>query len=134
MKQYRDNGAVGALLDEYERAILELSSVLDIVQPDQLTKIVDPHTDDEDCRSIQTIMTHVVSAGYNYASTIINKYVREEKFKVKTSRATIVEYKNDLKSMFQFTETVFNNNPTLPIEESVTEHKMVTSWGQILIN
>ena len=38
----------------------------------QLTEIVDHETKDEDCRSIQTILAHVVRAGYNYVNAIRN--------------------------------------------------------------
>ena len=68
--QYRTNGAIGALLDEYERAIKDLKSVLSTVTDTELITIVDTQTDDEDCRSIQTIMAHVVRSGYGYAITV----------------------------------------------------------------
>ncbi len=71
-KNYR-KGAVGALMDEYERASAELKSILNKISAEDFVKIVDPDTKDEDCRSIQTIMTHVVRAGYGYSN-----YLRKE--------------------------------------------------------
>lgn len=58
MKHYRTNGAIGALLDEYERAVKELKKRIQSISPTELTDIVDNETTDEDCRSIefQTIM------------------------------------------------------------------------------
>ena len=69
MRIYR-KGGVGAMMDEYERAARELKSVLGRASEEQFNRIVDPETKDENCRSIQTIITHVVRAGYGYADYI----------------------------------------------------------------
>src|SRR5688500_13886666 len=63
-------GAVGALMDEYERAASELRRLVEHLPEDEFTRIVDALTSDANCRSAQTIMSHVVSAGYGYASAI----------------------------------------------------------------
>ena len=65
-KTYR-TGAVGALMDEYERAAAELVSILEKITDEEFERIRDTKTQDEDCRSIQTIMRHVIRAGYGYA-------------------------------------------------------------------
>ncbi len=65
-KTYRP-GAVGALMDEYERATAELARILESISDEEYSRVRDTGTKDEDCRSIQTIMTHVVGAGYGYA-------------------------------------------------------------------
>ena len=72
MSQHRiyRRGAVGALMDEYERAALELRRFVEHVGQDEFTRIVDSLTSDTNCRSAQTIMSYVVSAGYGYASAI----------------------------------------------------------------
>lgn len=131
MKKYRDQGAVGALLDEYEKSIFELCELLTSINDDQLIQIVDHDTKDEDCRSIQTIVTHVVSAGYNYTDNIRNKYVGEVKFKKKEFKNNIEEYKSDLVDMFAYAEKLFQENPNLPIEELNDLNKMHVSWGPI---
>jgi uncharacterized damage-inducible protein DinB len=71
MKNYR-KGGVGAMMDEYERAASELKLLIGLISEDDFNRIVDTQTKDEDCRSIQTIITHVVRAGYGYAD-----YIRE---------------------------------------------------------
>lgn len=68
-KSYR-SGAVGALMDEYERAASELARLVEQILDDDFTRIVDSKTKDEDCRSVQTIMSHVVRAAYGYADYI----------------------------------------------------------------
>ena len=65
-------GAVGALMDEYERAAFELKSVLQAIGENNYARVADAETENENCRSIQTIASHVVRAGYGYAN-----YLRE---------------------------------------------------------
>jgi uncharacterized damage-inducible protein DinB len=71
-KSYR-SGAIGALMDEYERAASELTRLVEHIPDDDFVRVVDSRTKDEDCRSVQTIMSHVVRAGYGYAD-----YIREQ--------------------------------------------------------
>jgi uncharacterized damage-inducible protein DinB len=72
MKKTYRKGGVGAMMDEYERAAGELKRVLEKTSEEDFDRIVDTETKDDDCRSIQTIITHVVGAGYGYAD-----YLRE---------------------------------------------------------
>jgi uncharacterized damage-inducible protein DinB len=65
-------GAVGALMDEYERAASELTLVVDRTSETEFLLVRDKHTRDEQCRSIQTVVSHVVQSGYSYAN-----YLRE---------------------------------------------------------
>lgn len=60
-------------MDEYERAASELTRLVEQIHDDDFTRVVDSQTEDEDCRSVQTIMSHVVRAGYGYAD-----YLREQ--------------------------------------------------------
>ncbi|HEX8338303.1 MAG TPA: hypothetical protein VF621_16415 [Pyrinomonadaceae bacterium] len=62
-ESYR-SGAAGALMDEYERAASELARLVERIPDGEFERVVDPQTEDEDCRSAQTIMSHVVRAGY----------------------------------------------------------------------
>lgn len=68
-KNFR-TGAVGALMDEYERAAREFQSLIGEIGEDAFTQIADRETSDEDCRSVQTVSRHVVMAGYSYANYI----------------------------------------------------------------
>ncbi len=60
-------------MDEYERAAAELARLVERIPDDEFERVVDSQTKDEDCRSVQTIMSHVVRAGYGYAD-----YIREQ--------------------------------------------------------
>src|SRR5262245_7546896 len=68
-KSFR-NGAIGALMDEYERAALELKTLVNEIPPADFERVIDNQTSDDDCRSVQTIISHVVTAGYGYADYI----------------------------------------------------------------
>ena len=70
MNQVYRKGAIGALMDEYERAASELRRLVEHLHEEEFTRIVDSRTSDENCRSVQTIMSHIVSAGYGYAACI----------------------------------------------------------------
>ena len=63
-------GILGALMDEYEKATWELQALLAIVPDADFSQIVDTATQDDDCRSMQTILRHVVRSGYGYANYI----------------------------------------------------------------
>lgn len=73
MRETYRSGAIGALMDEYERASSDLARLVGQIPDDDFTRVVDSQTEDEDCRSAQTIMSHVVGAAYGYAD-----YLREQ--------------------------------------------------------
>jgi uncharacterized damage-inducible protein DinB len=80
MRESYRNGAIGALMDEYERAAWEIAHLVEQISDDDFVLIVDSQTTDEDCRSVQTIMSHVVRAAYGYAD-----YIREQ-LSIKSTR------------------------------------------------
>jgi uncharacterized damage-inducible protein DinB len=67
-------------MDEYERAAAELEHLIRQVPEDDFVRVVDSQTKDDDCRSAQTIMSHVVRAAYGYAD-----YIREQ-FSIASTR------------------------------------------------
>lgn len=67
MRESYRKGAVGALMDEYERAAWELGRLVERIPEEDVVRVADAETEDEACRSVQTIMSHVVNAGYGYA-------------------------------------------------------------------
>ncbi|HTM00660.1 MAG TPA: DinB family protein, partial [Candidatus Omnitrophota bacterium] len=75
-KTYR-KGPVGAMMDEYERASGELIRILEGISDEEFDRVRDTQTQDEDCRSIQTIMRHVVRAGYGYANYMRTHWKKE---------------------------------------------------------
>lgn len=131
MKSYRDQGALGALLDEYEKAIHELSDVLSEIDTEELHRIVDYTTQDSDCVSIQTILSHVIQAGYNYTIAIENHYFNANKdYSSMVTFDCIREYQSALKQMFMYQAHIFDLNPKIQLEQKDPNLKMVVSWGQ----
>jgi len=59
-------------MDEYERAAWEIRDLIGRISEEDFGRVVDSETEDESCRSVQTIMLHVVRAGYGYSN-----YLRE---------------------------------------------------------
>jgi uncharacterized damage-inducible protein DinB len=70
MKRTYRKGAIGALMDEYERAAGEIRRLVETFDDEKFGRILDSQTSDENCRSVQSIMSHVVSSGYSYAAYI----------------------------------------------------------------
>lgn len=58
------------MMDEYERAAQELARVVEEISDADYEKIFDAQTANEDCRSVQAIMSHVVYAARCYIHTI----------------------------------------------------------------
>jgi uncharacterized damage-inducible protein DinB len=129
-KKYRI-GAIGALLDEYEKAINDLKIVLSDVSDKDLATIVDTQTTDEDCRSIQTIMGHVVRSAYGYAIYIYRHLGEDFEFRTTVLRGSVQEYFNDIDAAFQFNVALFEKYPNLNLEEFENEKKVFTRWGQV---
>ena len=71
-------GALGALMDEYERAADDLVRVLEPLSPEQYEAVVAPDTEDEDCRSIRTVVAHVAGAAYGYADYLRDSLAMEK--------------------------------------------------------
>jgi len=115
LDDYR-KGAVGSLVDEYERAAFELKSILQNVGERDYTRIADAETKNEDCRSIQTVMNHVVRAGYGYAD-----YIREQfSMKVEPFENRWFAYREigeEIDKMLAYTIETFDGNWELSDKE-----------------
>lgn len=70
------------------------------------TRIADTETKNEDCRSIQTIMNHVVRAGYSYAN-----YIREpfsmNALQVESKKISHGEIGAEIDKMLAYTIEIF---------------------------
>ncbi len=131
MKTSLLTGAKSALLDEYERALNDLQRIIATVQPHELTTIVDLTTEDANCRSIQTILAHVVSSAFSYAT-----YIRQHQGEPLERRSirlleSVAEYQTDLEAAFDFTRETFEHYPDMELEVLADDRKMLTRWGQL---
>jgi len=126
-----NKNAVNALLAEYEKAILELQNVIRTISDENLVFEADSQTDNPDCKSVQTILSHVVSSGYSYCIYIRNfrndNSVRPEKM----IRKSTCEYIIDLDTIMQFTRDTFDLITDSELERFSDSEKMKTSWKQV---
>jgi len=129
-KLYRDNGAIGALLDEYEKATNELIALVSTVTQEELVFIVDSVTKDKDCKSISTILAHVVVAGKYYVEAIRVHLGEAIDYSEKTTYASVPEYLSKLHEMFACNVQFFQDHPEVQLEEFDSTKKVLTRWGQ----
>lgn len=127
MVKYYRPGAIGALMDEYERVELELKNLLLTISQEEFVKICDPVTKDEDCRSIQTIMKHVVSAGYRYAEQIC-VFLKKPAVNYNYHIYNIVHAIDELEKMIQTTADIVEDSLMISAEE-IEATQQQTRWG-----
>lgn len=131
IRKYRDTGSHGALLDEYEKALEELIELISKISNEELMVIIDHKTKDEDCRSIQTILSHVVSSGYTYAISIRNHLGESLKYVEPIILNNNQEYIQSLKKMMNYTIKMMDDYPDMILEETDNDKKLITRWGQM---
>lgn len=124
------NGPVGALMDEYERAADELKTLLRTVSQKDFLTIADPETSDPDCRSIQTIMNHVVKAGYGYANYIRKQFgndwvTRKNDYELNSPDIACDEFDKMLSYTLETLQDKWNITG-----EDVAKNLIKTTWGQ----
>jgi uncharacterized damage-inducible protein DinB len=127
MKKIYRKGAVGALMDEYERAAWEIRDLTAQISGDDFVRIVDPETKDERCRSVQTIMSHVIRAGYGYAN-----YIREV-FPISSDALpeqlfTYGEIPGQIDAMLRYTVETLEGRWEMS-EEEITVPAIKSGWG-----
>lgn len=130
MDEFRENGAIGALLDEYEKAIIELHILIQDMSIKELTVIADDYTKDPECKSIQTVLSHVISSGYGYVIVIRKTLGEIIEYKDDFIFDSVAEYQDELLKMFQFNVQLFEDYPNIKLEEHQNEHKILVRWGQ----
>ena len=102
MKESYRPGPLGALMDEHERALDDLTRVLSKFSHFQFVKIVDTETQDENCRSVETIMNHVVGSVYTYSNLIREKIDIPVTQSNQIQVSNIVDVSTELQDMFNY--------------------------------
>lgn len=114
--QFRINGAIGALLDEYEKALEELDALLATITDESISIIVDTQTKDPDSRSVQTILTHLVRSGHWYNVEIKRALGAEVGDPESVVNDSMNAYRSGIREMFKATEQTFIDFPKADIE------------------
>jgi hypothetical protein len=130
MKKSLRSGSVAAVMHEYEKAMEELKAVIKNVPPDKLAVIVDPDTENPNCLSIQTIITHVVTSGYYYSIYIGKLKDPGLKFPEPVLHKNIAGYFSDLDSVLKHTGDTMKNFSPEELDETEQHKKIRTRWGQ----
>ena len=123
-------GTIKALLIEYGRAVDELIAVIKPLGSNEIMMIRDDKTTDPDCKSLQTILSHVVYAGYGYTNFIETHLGADKQRHPREYFKSAQEYIVQLNSMFHYCENFFIHHPTLELEEKDHAKKIMTNWGQ----
>lgn len=124
-------GATGALLDVYEQAIEELKQLIYDIPDSDLKMIINEETGDENCSSVQAILSHVVHSGFGYATSIYDITGNMINRPGKTFHNTIDEYLQDLNKVFSFTETILRETDDAHLQQPEHSKKIKTAWGQV---
>jgi uncharacterized damage-inducible protein DinB len=125
-KAYR-KGALGAMMDEYERAASELRRLVEQIPEDEFVRIVDAQTRDENCRSVQPIRAHVVSSGYGYADRI-RKFFSMPSTSPSTRLLSRQDSLAQLESILECTAQTLEGRWEMTDEE-IENIAMHTGWG-----
>jgi len=123
------SGALGALMDEYERAIRDLAEILAPLAQSEFEALRDRETTDEDSRSIRTVMNHVVRAGHGYVGymrTALGRNFQVPALRVETPTEAI----QGLAAMARATAETFEADWRMP-DEVIESARIQSRWGPV---
>lgn len=118
-------GAIGALTDEYEKALLELKSVLRTIADKDFVKVHQPDLD-VDFQSARNIVVHMVRSGFTYAN-YIRKSFDEERIRTEIAFETVSDAMTNLDNMFAYTVETFEGK-WLMSDDQMMQTIIKTSW------
>jgi uncharacterized damage-inducible protein DinB len=123
-RTYR-KGAIGALTDEYEKALEELKTLLIKIPDAEFRKVYNTEVD-IDFQSAQNLVLHMIHSGYGYANLIRkrfgNSYIVQKTEITKTEQAIF-----ELEKMFEYTVETFEDKWLLTYDELMNTI-IKTSW------
>ena len=125
MNRTNRKGAIGALTDEYEKALNELKDLLLQIPDAEFQKVYNEKTD-IDFQSVRNLVLHIISSGYVYANHIRkrfgNSYIVPEIEITKTEQGIF-----ELDKMFEYTVETFEDKWLLTYDELMNTI-IKTSW------
>jgi len=127
MKTNYRKGGIGAVMDEYERAASELENLIGNISDSDFIKIVDTETKDDDCRSVQTIVSHVTNSGFGYAN-YIRDWFEIPKSSPDRKLLTRDEFNSRFNDMLAYTSETLEGKWEYNDEE-IQKVKMIVRWG-----
>lgn len=123
-------GWVGALLDEYQKAIEEYKTVLNTLSQAQYTTEINENKADKHCLSAQTVTNHILLSGYGYLYMIAKQfgdlpYERKKEVDVATIQAACKE----LDALLQHSEERLSHKVNIS-DADILNNIIKTPWGQ----
>jgi len=125
MQQTFRPGSVGALMDEYERAALEMKHVLSQMTEAEYT--ADANAIIVGLESIKALTGHVLSSGYGYATYVSAAFGKPIE-RPNAPPAPYAEIASRLDDMLAFTDAVLKPHYTIP-EEQLDTITMMAPWN-----
>jgi len=118
-------GAIGALTDEYEKALRELKELLLQIPDAEFQKVYDEKVD-RDFQSVRNIVLHMINSGYVYANHIRKRF--GDNYVVPTIAFKKTEQGiAELEKMFEYTVETFEDKWHLTYKELMNTI-IKTSW------
>ena len=115
---------VKALMEEYRRSAVDLKQILASISSTEFENITNPSSNDPDCKSIQTIVLHIISSGYIYANMIQERSNRKFKINIDKPARGILE----IEKMLDYTEESLQKVGLLKNSEIETL-RYISKWG-----
>ncbi len=121
------NGVILALMEEYKKSTIELKRILETLSKTDFQQIRDAETKDHDCRSVQTVIFHVVQSGYtyaNYVNQLFDVAWSEYNTKIVSPEIGISE----INQMLDFSEQALNHLHTKS-QKQIETYSIKSRWG-----
>jgi uncharacterized damage-inducible protein DinB len=121
--EYRQ-GAIGALTDEYEKALKEIKDVINSIP--EVTFLKEVNSKEDDFKSIRNITLHIIRSGYSY-SNYVRKWFNEETTSVKIEVNTTEECIIEIEKMLLYHIKTYENK-WLMSDDEMMKTIIKTSW------
>ena len=121
--EYRQ-GAIGAMTDEYEKALTELKAVLTSIPNASFLKELNAKEDD--FKSIRNITLHMIRSGYSY-SNYVRKWFGNEVTSVKIEINSVEDCLSELDKMLLYHIATYENK-WLMTDDEMMKTIIKTSW------
>ena len=117
--------ALKALMHEYDLAIQDLISLIHELSNEELNIESPLETQDPDCKTVKTILEHILRSGYGYINTIVkhlrlNTIIAQKEMECVTAH----DYSNELIKMSVYTEEKLHLIDDSIIQALEQQHKM----------
>ncbi len=119
-------GSVGALMDEYEHAALEMKNILASMTEGEYLTIVDPNAKNADLQSIYSMTRHVIGAGYGYA-VYISAALGKPLERPKAVPSPFSDFAKNIDLMLAFSDSVLQPHYSMP-EDNMDTITMPSPW------